>query len=378
MAALVESPTVLQVLPALISGGVERGTLEMAAALRAVGWRALVASAGGPLVKPLQALGATHITLPLDRKRPLTMWWNAGTLEEIIRREKVAIVHARSRAPAWSAWLAAQRTGSHFLTTYHGTYNNDLPFKRRWNSIMARGERVIAISDFIARHVQEQHGTPLERIRVIPRGVDPGVFDPTAVMPQRVDALRRDWKLPEAARVLLLPARLTRWKGQATLIQALPHLPENAVAVLLGHGKPAYREELLKLASSLGVSGRVRLVGHVEDMPAALLAADVVVHASTDPEAFGRTVVEGMAMARPVIAADLGAPREVIRHGQDGWLVAPGFPEVLADAIRVALVLPPAELKLLGQQARARVMQHFTTHQMQQATLDVYWELLNP
>lgn len=373
----VDSPCVLQVLPSLVSGGVERGTLEIAAALKAVGWRALVASAGGPLVPQLEALGATHITLPLDSKKPLTLWWNAGGLEEIIRREKVAIIHARSRAPAWSAWLAARRTGARFVTTYHGTYNEKPAFKRHYNAIMARGDRVIAISQFIAAHIQERHGTPPQKIRIIPRGVDHRLFDPEAVPPERVAAFRQAWKLPANAQVVMLPARLTRWKGQAVLVQALAMLPEKVVGVLVGGGKPAFRQELLELAGRLGVADRLRLVGHVDDMPAALLAADAVVHCSTDPEAFGRTVVEGMAMGRPVIASDLGAPPEMIRHGMDGWLVPPGFPEPLAEAISVALALPEIERFLVGQRARETVLARFTTQRMQQATLDLYWELLN-
>ena len=372
-----DSPCVLQVLPALAAGGVERGTLEMAAALRSVGWRAIVASSGGPLVPALEALGATHVTLPLASKNPLTIWRNAAALEALILRERVAIIHARSRAPAWSAWLAARRTGTHFVTTYHGTYNEDLPFKRQYNAIMAQGERVIAISQFIARHIQERHGTDAQRIRIIPRGVDPTLFDPAAVTPDRLAALRQQWKLPGDAKVVLLPARLTRWKGQAVLVEALTKLPEKVVAVLVGGGKPKFRQELLDLAGKLGLADRVRLVGHVADMPAALMLADVVVHASTDPEAFGRAVVEGMAMARPVLAADLGAPPEVVRHGQNGWLVPPGFPEVLADAIGVVFALPAAERQLVCDRARATVLAHFTTEAMQQATLDTYWELLS-
>ena len=373
-----DSPCVLQVLPALASGGVERGTLEMAAALKAVGWRAIVASAGGPLVPELVALGATHVTLPLASKNPLTIWRNAAALEALILKERVAIIHARSRAPAWSAWLAARRTGAHFLTTYHGTYNEDLPYKRQYNAIMAQGERVIAISQFISRHIQERHGTDARRIRIIHRGVDPALFDPAAVAPARVAALRQHWKLPGDARVVLLPARLSRWKGQAILVEALARLPEKVVGVMTGDGRPKYRQELLNLAGKLGVADRVRLVGHVADMPAALLLADVVVHASTDPEAFGRSVVEGMAMARPVLAADLGAPPEVIRHGQNGWLVPPGFPEVLADAIGVVFALPAPERQLICDRARATVLERFTTRAMQQATLDTYWEVLNP
>ena len=362
----------------MVSGGVERGTLEIAAALRSVGWRPLVASAGGPLVPQLEALGATHITLPLDTKSPWGLWRNAAALESLIMRENVAIIHARSRGPAWSAWLAGRRTGAHFVTTYHGTYNENFPLKRHYNGIMAQGERVIAISQFIARHVKDRHGLDPARLRVIPRGVDPVLFDPATVAPERIAALRQQWRLPGGARVVMLPARLTRWKGQAVLVQALEKLPETIVAVLVGGGKPGFRPELLDLAGKLGVANRVHLVGHVADMPAALLLADVVLHASTDPEAFGRTVIEGMAMARPVLAADLGAPPEVIRHGSNGWLVPPGFPDALADAIAMVLALPDSERRRIGEQARATVMESYTTRAMQQATLDIYWELLGP
>ncbi len=372
-----DSPCVLQVLPALASGGVERGTLEMAAALKAVGWRAIVASSGGPLVPALEALGATHVTLPLASKNPLTVWRNAAALEALVLKERVAIIHARSRAPGWAASWAARRTGAHFVTTYHGTYNEDLPFKRQYNAIMAQGERVIAISQFIARHIQERHGTDAQRIRIIHRGVDPALFDPASVTPERLAVLRKQWQLPGDAKVVVLPARLTRWKGQAVLVQALALLPPPFVAVMVGGGKPKFRQELLDLAGKLGLADRVRLVGHVADMPAALMLADVVLHASTDPEAFGRSVIEGMAMARPVLASDLGAPPEVIRHGQNGWLVPPGFPEVLADAIGVVFALPAAERQLVCDRARATVLARFTTEAMQQATLDTYWELLS-
>ncbi len=365
--------TVLQVLPALVAGGVERGTLEFAEAVVGAGWRALVASAGGPLVGPLERLGARHVTLPLGRKSPLGIWRNAAALERLVRAEKVDIVHARSRAPAWAALLASRRTGAHFVTTYHGTYNEGWPGKRLYNSVMARGERVIAISEFIAKHVRERHGVECPRLRVIPRGVDPARFDPAAVPPERVAALREAWKVPEGRPVVMLPGRLTRWKGQTVLLDAAARLPDDLLVLLVGEG--GLRRTLAKQAARLGIAERVRFCGHADDMPAALLLADLVVHASTDPEAFGRTVIEAQAMARPVVASDLGAPRETVEEGVTGWRVAPGDPEALAAAIRRALRTPAHLRAAMGGQARAAVLERYTKRAMQDATLALYREL---
>ena len=374
MPAAPASLVVLQVLPAQVSGGVERGTLEIAAAVIRAGGRALVASAGGPLVGPLERLGARHVTLPLGTKNPLGILRNAGRLAALIRAEGVTVIHARSRAPAWSALLAARRTGAHFVTTYHGTYNENFPGKRRYNAVMAQGERVIAISSFIAGHIRERHGTEPARIRVIPRGVDPGLFDPALVAPGRVAALRAAWGLPSGRPIIMLPGRLTRWKGQLVLVEAMAQLPD-AMAVLVGGGGAAFTAELRTRIAALGLQDRVRLVGHAEDMPAALLLADIVVHASTDPEAFGRTVIEAQAMARPVVAADLGAPRETVQQGVTGWRVTPGDPAVLASVLRIALDMPTAARAAIGARARAHVLQAYTTRAMQEATLDVYREL---
>ena len=363
----------LQVLPALVSGGVERGTLEIAEALVGAGWRALVASAGGPLVAPLEKLGARHVTLPLGRKSPLGIWRNAAALAELVRTEGVGILHARSRAPAWAALLAARRTGARFVTTYHGTYNEGFPGKRLYNSVMARGERVIAISGFIAEHLRARHGTDPARLRVIPRGVDERFFDPAAVPPARVAALRAAWDVPEGRPVVMLPARLTRWKGQTVLVDAMARLPGNALALLVGEG--GLRPALEARVAGLGLGARVRLCGHTDDMPAALLLADVAVHASTDPEAFGRTVVEAQAMARLVVASDLGAPRETVEEGVTGWRVPPGDPDALAAAVARALALPAAERAAMGERARAAVLARYTTRAMQEATLAVYREL---
>ncbi|SHK22696.1 Glycosyltransferase involved in cell wall bisynthesis [Roseomonas rosea] len=369
-------PPVLQVLPALGQGGVERGTVEIARSLVEAGGRAVVASAGGPMVAELEAAGARHVVLPLDRKSPSALVANAGALARLAREEGVAIIHARSRFPAWSALMAARRAGVHFVTTYHGSYNEGFPGKRFYNSVMARGERVIAISEHIAALVRERHGVPAERLRVIPRGVDPVRFDPAAVEAARVEGLRRGWGLPEGRPVLLLPARLTRWKGQAVLLRAVALLEEpRPVVVFAGdaQGREAYRAELEALAVESGVV--LRLAGAVADMPAALALADVVVHASTDAEAFGRTVIEAQAMGRPVIASDLGAPRETVEEGVTGWRVAPGDPAALARAISHALAQPAAARVAMGEAARAAVLARYTTRAMQEATLALYREV---
>jgi glycosyltransferase involved in cell wall biosynthesis len=379
MQACRSNVAVLQVLPSLLTGGVERGTVEITRAIAEAGGLALVASAGGRMVAAVQRAGGRHVTLPLDTKNPLAIWRNATLLAAMIRAERVTIVHARSRAPAWSAWLACQRTGAHFVTTYHGTYGEDLPFKRHYNAVMAKGERVIVASRFIADRIMARHGTDPARIRVIPRGVDLAVFDPDAVSGDRIARLEREWRLPEGVPVVLLPGRLTRWKGQAVLIEALAHLARRDVCcVLVGsdQGRGRYAAQLVRQAETLGVAGRLRLAGECDDMPAALMLANVVVHASTEPEAFGRVVIEAQAMGRPLIASDLGGPVETVEVGVTGWRVPPGNAGALAAAIEQALALPAAARAELGIRARGAVKRGYTVAAMQAATLAVYDELL--
>lgn len=371
------SLVVLQVLPALDSGGVERGTVEVAAAISGAGGTALVASAGGRMVPQVEHAGGRHVVLPLRRRTPAAIWRNAGRLAGLIRAEGVRIVHARSRAPAWSAFWATRRTGARFVTTYHGVYNEDWPGKRRYNAIMARGERVIAISRYVAAVLQRRHGVDPARVRVIPRGVDPALFDPERVPGPRVAGLADAWRLPGGAPVVMLPARLTRWKGQAVMIEALARMERrDACCVLVGGGGGRFEQELRAQARAAGVADRLRFAGHCDDMPAALMLADAVVSASTDPEGFGRAVIEAQAMARPVVATDHGGAAETVEHGVTGWRVPPGDPAALAAALDHALSLPPEQRHALGARARASVCAHYTVAAMQAATLDVYREVL--
>jgi glycosyltransferase involved in cell wall biosynthesis len=378
-----ESPSrslvVLQVLPALEGGGVERGTVEIAAAIVRAGGTALVASAGGRMAAQVERAGGRSIVLPLDSKSPLTVWRNAARLVAVIRAEHVDIVHARSRAPAWSAWLAARRTGVHFVSTYHAPYGERPRLKRAYNAVMARGEVVIAISRYVAGLVTARHGVDPARIRVIPRGVDPAVFDPGAVGPERRATLARDWGVADGQPVLLLPGRLTRWKGQEALIAALARMRHaEAVVVLVGgdQGRRRYAEGLTALAARLGVADRVRLVGQVDDMPAAYAIADVVISASTAPEGFGRVVIEAQAMARPVVATNHGGAAETVTHEATGWLVPPDDAPALAAALDAALDMPAEARTALGARARAAVQAQYTVAAMQRATLEVYRALL--
>src|SRR5947208_2513758 len=206
-------PAVLQVLPSLVSGGVERGAVDLAAALVEAGWTAYVASAGGPMEKELARVGARHVTLPLASKNPLVIRRNRKALADLIRRGRIDIVHARSRAPAWSALSAARATGRRFVTTFHNAYDADLPFKHRYNAVMARGDRVIAISHFVAEHVAKVYGIGPDRLRTIPRGVDLARFDPDRVWGRQVAELATHWRVPDGFAVVMLPGRLTRWKG---------------------------------------------------------------------------------------------------------------------------------------------------------------------
>ncbi|MBV8612444.1 MAG: glycosyltransferase family 4 protein [Acetobacteraceae bacterium] len=371
-------PVILQVLPSLETGGVERGTVEITEAVARAGWDALVASAGGRMVAEVERAGGRHVTLGLTGKTPLRILRNARTLARLIGGQGVSIVHARSRAPGWSAFLAARQTGTRFVTTYHGAYGEDLPFKRRYNAVMAKGEVVIVASRFMAKLVEDRHGVDPARIRLIPRGIDPEAFHP-AIRRDRVERLRRAWGLPKGVPVVMLPGRLTGWKGQGVLIDAAARLARSdARVVLVGsdQGRTAYTEGLRRRAAALGLADRLHMAGQCDDMQAALLLADVVVHASTEPEAFGRVVIEAQAMGRPVIAADLGGPAETVEDGATGWLVPPGDPLALAAAIDRALALPEEARRTIGARARAAVLTRWTTAAMQSATLGVYREVL--
>jgi glycosyltransferase involved in cell wall biosynthesis len=372
-------PTVLQVLPSLNGGGgVERGTVEIAEAIYKVGGEAIVVSSGGDLENTLKRHRAQHIRLPVHKKSLFTILANIRRLRKIIREHKVQIVHARSRAPAWSAYYAARREGVPFVTTFHGTYGLFGPFKKWYNRIMVRGDRVIANSKFIAGHIKENYEVPQKNLKIIQRGVDTDLFDPTKTKVERFVQLANKWNIPDGKRIILLPGRLTRWKGQETLIKALMHMETSDLCcIFLGsdQGRSEYTKELILLAQISNLGDVVKFVGNCDDMTSAYMMADVVVSASTDPEAFGRVIAEAQAMGRPVIATNHGGALEIIKDGITGWFVPPYDPERLAEKLQKALALPNYKREELKKEARDHILKNFTKEAMCKKTLAIYKEL---
>ena len=373
------APVILQVLPHMGSGGVPRGVIDIASAQVEAGWTALVASQGGYGVHELKRVGGRHCKMPLASKNPITMYRNVQRLRTLVSEQGVSLIHARSRAPAWSGYYAARASQIPFVTTFHGTYGHSGELKRRYNEVMTRGDAVIAISGHIAGHIGKVYGVTDKRVRVVYRGIDTNLFEPSSVSPERVVALAKQWRLTEPIPVIMMSGRLTRWKGQRVLIEALAILGRQDIRCLFigdDQGRQGYMRELEALVKKLNLTNIVHFPGHCRDMPAAYMLADVVVSASTDPEAFGRVMVEAQAMGRPVVVSGHGASAELIIDGETGWSFTPGDPETLAQALREALALTGEERETLACKAISHVASRFTVANMRQQTMDTYREVL--
>jgi len=391
MNSVIHAATILQIIPRLDTGGAELATVEIAQAIVRAGGRAFVMSEGGRMAGDIERAGGEIVPFAAAAKNPVRIIANAVALARFIRERGVDIIHARSRAPAWSALMAARATGTAFVTTYHGAYGNRGPLKPLYNSVMARGDLVIANSNYTGALVHERHATAKARIRVIARGVDLVRFDPAAVAADRASSLRNKWGADEDERIVLHAARLTAWKGQHDVIEAAARLfrsegaGRDAVFILAGdaQGREAYVSGLEDKIAQHGLEGKVRLVGHCGDMAAAYAAAHVTLVASTEPEAFGRTSAEAQAMGCPVIVTRQGASPETLltaaRDGAEaatGWIVPVGSPAALANAIAEALSLSHRDRKAMAKRARAHVRERFSSEQMKRQTLSVYDECL--
>jgi len=382
--------TVLQIIPNLDAGGAERTTIDVAAALVRAGARALVASEGGRLASELQAVGGLWLPFPAASKNPLAMLLNTRRLALLIIAERVDLVHARSRAPAWVAMGACRIADRPFMTTFHGAYGGRSSLKLRYNSVMARGDVVIANSQFTADMIARLYPQARERLRVIYRGTDLRAFSPSQVDRDRIARLREAWGVAPHERVVLLAARLTGWKGQKVLIEAASLLKgelDDIRYILAGdpQGRDGYAKELDALIAAKGLKGVVSRVGHIVDMPAAFLAASVVAVPSTEPEAFGRSAVEAQAMGAMVVVSSLGAVPETVLappdappEGRTGWRTPPGDAAALAEALKAALTLGSTGREAIARRARAHVEKNFSLEQMTRKTLEAYLSLLPP
>lgn len=376
--------TLLQVTPELETGGAEQTTIDVAHAVVAQGGKVLVATRGGRMAARLEADGGRLAQMPAQSKNPLVMLGNAARLIDLIRREKVSLVHARSRAPAFSALWAAHATKVPFVATYHGVYNAKSGLKRWYNAVMTKGALVIANSEYTREHVIREHGVSADKVVAIPRGVDLSRFEPGVVSADRIETLRKAWEIaPDERRLkVLLAGRLTRWKGQGLLVQAMALLKARGVDKILlllagdDQGRKGYRAELEAAIAQAGLEDAVKLVGHCDDMPAAYLLADLAIAPSLEPEAFGRTAVEPQVMGRPVIAADHGATRETVVPGETGWLIAPGDAEAWAAALLNAADIGASARQSMGQAARLRARRLYSVDAMCEATLKVYARVL--
>jgi glycosyltransferase involved in cell wall biosynthesis len=369
------------------AGGAELGCLQIATALVKAGHRAIVASEGGPLAEALQEVGAEHVFMPLASKNPLTLVRNAQRIATLVREEYVSIIHARSRAPAWSALAAARRTGVPFVTTYHSEYSERSWLKNLYNSVMVRGDTVIAVSDYMAHLIRTRYGTPEERISVIHRAFDDAEFDPEHLTVERIAAVRALLNADGTKPVLLLAGRITPRKAQHHLVSALGLLKERGISdlvcVMAGEiEKPDFKAQLEEQARRLGVEKQLRFPGHVRDMPAAYAITDISLNIS-EQEGLPRVAIEAQAMGVPMIVSDTGPGREVALTEPDvpaaeasGLRVPYADPDAVADAIATMLSWSTAERKACGARGAAHVRRRFTLQQLTSKTLDVYSRVL--
>jgi len=374
-----DGPVIVQILPALVRGGVERGTIEMAEATINAGGRAVVISNGGGMERYLTRFGATHYQLPVHVKNPFEWMFLRRQVAAILEKEGADIVHVRSRVPAWIALPVARRMGLTTISTVHGRFVPNSPFKRFYNGKMLAVDHVIAISNYVKNLITQNYFGVEERLSVVHRGVDTRIFDSDNVSQSRVIRFVDAFDLPEDTPIIMLPARATAWKGHEILLEALAtiqDLPFLCVFLGAADGHHAFVERLTRKGISLGLEGRFRLLKGVEDMPAALKVADVVVMPSITPEPFGRVALEAQAMGRPVIAFNHGGAAESIIHETTGWLATPNDAADLGRCIAQALTLGPSQRRTLAKATRAHILKSFSTAKMCRETIRIYARLL--
>ena len=378
---------VLQVIPKLGYGGAETGCYDLAHYLTENNCSSYIVTSGGELLKFVDQKKVKLIKLPVHSKNPILMFFNSLALIFIILFYNISIVHARSRAPAWSCLLATKVTRRKFVTTFHGTYNFKNSIKKFYNSVMVRSNLVIAGSNFIFSHIRDNYPKYLnlkKRLLVIFRGINVDYFDPSTTSETEENKLLFSWGVAADKKLVLMPGRLTGWKGQEVFIEAidlvnkeLGYLPFYAVILGSDQGRDIYSKKIKRLAEQYRLGTQLKFVKHCSDMPLAYKVSSLVVSASIEPEAFGRVVVEAQSMEKPIIASDIGGSNETIINNVSGFLFASNNPESLSKKIIEVLNLDESRLKLIGIEGRKNIIKKFNVEKMCFSTYSEYKKLLN-
>ena len=378
---------VLQVIPKLGYGGAETGCYDLAHYLPENNCSSYIVTSGGELLKFIDQKKVKLIRLPVHSKNPILILFNSIALIFIILFHNISIVHARSRAPAWSCLLATKITRRKFVTTFHGTYNFKNPIKKFYNSVMVRSNLVIAGSNFIFSHIRDNYSKYLnikKKFLVIFRGINVDYFDPSTTLEDEENDLLSSWGVTRDKKLILMPGRLTAWKGQEVFIEALNlvnkelgHQPFYAIILGSDQGRDVYTKKIKRLAEQYRLTSQLKFVEHCKNMPLAYKLSNLVVSASTEPEAFGRVAIEAQSMEKPIIASDIGGSNETIVDNITGFLFQSGNAEALSKKIVEALQLDESRLKLIGTEGRKNIIKKFNVEKMCFSTYSEYKKLLN-
>ena len=378
---------VLQVIPKLGYGGAETGCYDIAHYLPENDCGSFIATSGGELLKFVDKKKVKIIKLPVHSKNPLIIFINFLALVAIILVKNISIVHARSRAPAWSCLLAAKITGRKFVTTFHGTYNFNNKIKKFYNSVMVRSDLIIAGSNFIFSHIKDNYTKYLnakKKLLVIFRGINVDYFDPTTKLDSDEKKLLKKWQIEKDKKIILLPGRLTGWKGQEVFIEAINLVNielgyEAFYAVILGsdQGRDLYKKKLIRITEQHRLNNQVKFIDHCNDMALAYKVSDIVISASIEPEAFGRVAVEAQSMEKPIIASDIGGSNETIIDEKTGFLFESSNAKSLSEKILKVLSMDETLLQSIGKEGRKNIIQKFNVEKMCFSTYSEYKRILN-
>ncbi len=378
---------ILQVIPKLGYGGAETGCYDIAHYLPEKNCKSFIVTSGGELTKFIDKEKVKLIRLPVHSKNPLLIFLNSIALIGIILFFNISIVHARSRAPAWSCLLATKLTGKKFVTTFHGTYNFSGKLKKIYNSVMVRSDLIIAGSNFIFSHIKENYSKFMKldkKFLVIFRGINVDYFDPSTKLESDEKKLLQKWEINKEKKIILLPGRLTSWKGQELLIEAINLVKielgyEAFYVVILGseQGRKLFKKKLIRLSEQYRLTNQIKFIDHCKDMALAYQVSDIVISSSIEPEAFGRVAVEAQSMEKLIIASNIGGSNETIINEKTGFLFESGDANSLSKRIIQSITMDETSLKLIGKEGRKNILKKFNVEKMCFSTYSEYMRLLN-